>query len=236
MARPRKGDLFASLRMQGARILERLTREIQHRERELEQLVRQSQAWRAVVGGPVRSTSVRTSSTGPRAGRNVASGRSTKRVDWEEVLASVPNRFGIDDVMKHPGARAKGRVQIYPALTRWEAAKKIRRVGTGQYEKVSGRGPGRPASGGRAARRGAAKRASAAKPRRAKRAAGKASQNGRVDWDSVLKGLPAKFGAADVLKNPAAAAKGVAQVYPAIGRWVANKKAKKIGAGQYAKT
>jgi hypothetical protein len=38
-----------------------------------------------------------------------------------------------------------------------------------------------------------------------------------------------------VLKNPAAAAKGSAQVYPAIGRWIATKKAKKIAAGQYAK-
>ncbi len=69
----------------------------------------------------------------------------------------------------------------------------------------------------------------------AKRAGGKSSQNGRVDWDEVLKSLPPKFGAADVLKNPAAAAKGSAQVYPAIGRWVATKKAKKIGHGQYQK-
>jgi hypothetical protein len=52
-------------------------------------------------------------------------------------------------------------------------------------------------------------------------------------WDGVLKSLPAKFGAADVLKNPAAAAKGSAHVYPAIGRWVAAKQVKKIGQGQY---
>jgi hypothetical protein len=61
----------------------------------------------------------------------------------------------------------------------------------------------------------------------------KASSNGRVDWDGVLKALPQTFGASDVLKNPAAAAKGQAQVYPAIGRWVATKKIRKVGKGQY---
>jgi hypothetical protein len=49
----------------------------------------------------------------------------------------------------------------------------------------------------------------------------------------VLKGLPKTFGAADALKNPAAAAKGQGQVFAAIGRWVATKRAKKVGKGQY---
>jgi len=161
-------------------------------------------------------------------------------VNWDEVLASVPKRFTVGDVMKHPGARARGRAQIYPALTRWEEAKKVRRVAQGQYERTSGgTNQARPATqpkkasakrqqrrrSKRAGRRVAAAKGSRAKP----------SQNGRVDWDAVLKGLPAKFGAADVLQNPAAAAKGSAQVYPAIGRWVATKKAKKVGAGQYEK-
>ena len=60
-----------------------------------------------------------------------------------------------------------------------------------------------------------------------------AKGNGRVDWDSVLKGLPKAFGTADLMKNPTAAAKGQGQVFAAIGRWVATKRAKKVGKGQY---
>jgi hypothetical protein len=67
----------------------------------------------------------------------------------------------------------------------------------------------------------------------AKRTARSAKQNGRVDWDAVLKGLPKKFGVAEVMERPVAAAKGQGQVFAAIGRWVATKRAKKVGKGQY---
>jgi len=67
----------------------------------------------------------------------------------------------------------------------------------------------------------------------AKRPARQAKQNGRVDWDAVLKGLPKTFGAAEVLQNPIAATKGQGQAFAAIGRWVATKRAKKVGKGQY---
>lgn len=39
--------------------------------------------------------------------------------------------------MKHPGAASKGRAQAYPALNRWEATKRIKRVSKGVYEKAT---------------------------------------------------------------------------------------------------
>jgi len=238
MRRPRKDDIFAPLRRRATAVLNTLASEIAKRESQLHTLRQQADAWRSVLGGgargPVRGISAVRNG---RVGRPGPAKRGAARIDWDQVLVSVPKRFGVDDVMKHPGARAKGRPQIYPALTRWEAGKKIRRVGTGQYEKVSGRGPGRP-SGARktvTVRKPLKRRAKAGakRPSAAKSASRKTTQNGRVDWDAVLKALPAKFDAADVLKNPAAAAKGQAQVYPAIGRWVATKKIKKVAKGQY---
>ncbi|MEW6268304.1 MAG: hypothetical protein AB1689_03290 [Thermodesulfobacteriota bacterium] len=52
------------------------------------------------------------------------------------MLASVPEKFGVEDVMKHPGARAKGRAQVYPALSRWMQASKIKKIGKGRYQRL----------------------------------------------------------------------------------------------------
>jgi hypothetical protein len=59
-------------------------------------------------------------------------------VSWDHVLSSVPRQFGVSDVLKHPGARSKGRLQIYAALARWSADKKVKRIGFGKYEKTGG--------------------------------------------------------------------------------------------------
>ena len=238
MPRPRKNDLFAPLRRQAANVLAALAHEIQKREAELRALVQQAEGWRAALGGGARSIRLAARRGVRRAGGGTAvraSGRSGSRVDWDEVLASVPARFGVDDVLKHPGARAKGRAQIYPALTRWETAKKVRRVGKGKYERTTGAGPSRAARPKPSPRRRKRRTAAPAKRRGAAKRGKAAAQNGRVNWDDVLKSLPAKFGAGDVLKNPAAAAKGSPQIYPAIGRWVAAKRVKKVGKGQYQK-
>ena len=73
--------------------------------------------------------------------------------------------------MKHPGAAAKGRAQVYPALNRWETTKRVRRVGKGVYEKAGGdavvapaakRGPGKK-RGRRVVKRGKAAKVEAAK-------------------------------------------------------------------------
>jgi len=236
MPRPRRDDIFAPVKRQATRVLATLSQEIQKREAELRELISDANSWRTALGLGGRALHV--GNGAGRQGRRPSAAparRSTgKRLDWDQVLASVPKRFGVDHVMKHPGARAKGRAQIYPAFTRWEATKKIRRVGKGEYEKVAGAGQrqtARPATK-RKARKGRA-RAAAKRVASAKRPAKSAKPNGRVDWDSVLKGLPKTFGAADVLKIPAAAAKGQGQAFAAIGRWVATKRAKKVGKGQY---
>jgi len=244
MPTARKDDFFASVRRQAELAFAAISREIDRRQRELKHLANQARSWRLALGirnaTPARPSAKTVSGSAARATGRSSAARSGTRVDWDEVLASVPKRFGVEDVMNHPGARAKGRIQIYPALTRWEAAKKIRRVAQGQYEKVS-TGASRAKLPAKATRKPSSRRRQGHSKMIAqgggasKRSGMKVMANGRVDWDAVLKNLPSKFGAADVLKNPAAAAKGSTQVYPAIGRWVATKKAKKIGQGRYQK-
>lgn len=70
-----------------------------------------------------------------KAARPAKRATSSGRVDWDEVLAALPSTFTIDDVMSTPGARAKGRNQVYPAINRWVKAKKARKVGTGRYKR-----------------------------------------------------------------------------------------------------
>lgn len=92
-------------------------------------------------------------------------------MNWDEVLGSLPNRFAVDDVLKHPGAAAKGRNQVYPALTRWEAAKRIRRVSKGVYEKggtAVTKAAGKPTRRRSAAPRKRGPRAKTAAPKKAR--------------------------------------------------------------------
>src|SRR5262249_13722706 len=129
---------FGSIRAQAQRALATMGAEIERRERELKHLIEQSQHWRSALVIKTGASGRRSSAVAAGRDSRTAIGGDGKRVDWDEVLASVPKRYGVEEVMKHPGARAKGRPQIYPAVNRWEAAKKIRRVGQGQYERVSG--------------------------------------------------------------------------------------------------
>jgi hypothetical protein len=140
MPRGRKADIFGSIRAQAAKVLQQLERQIATLEGELAQLVEQSNTWRNLIGGRRQQASRGPGRPGrPGRPRGQGARRSGgKRVDWNEVLASVPRRFGVQDVMRHPGAASKGRAQVYPALSRWESAKLIRRVSQGVYEKAGG--------------------------------------------------------------------------------------------------
>lgn len=124
---PKRQPLIAQLREQAANVLRALEEQIALREADLEELSAQLATWRGLVGG--------TASPSTRSPRRAATPKSG-RVNWDDILASLPNRFGVEDVLKHPDAARRGRAQVYPAFTRWELAKRIRRVGKGIYEKA----------------------------------------------------------------------------------------------------
>lgn len=171
MPRGQKADIFGTIRAQAAKVLQQLESQIESLESELAELRGQLHQWRQLAGGKVR-TMVSAGRGGrvkgvrrPRAGG--------KRVKWDEVLAFVPRRFGVQDVMKHPGAAAKGRAQVYPALNRWESTKRVRRVGKGVYEKLGGTDAATPVA--TKAKRAAGKRKARA-TKRGKAAAAKLAE------------------------------------------------------------
>jgi hypothetical protein len=164
MPRGKKPDFFGAIRAQAAKVLQQLEGQIRSLETELTELRGQLHQWRQLAGGQGRTVATRGPGRPPAV--RPANG---KRVKWDEVLAFLPKRFGVEDVMKHPGAAAKGRAQVYPALNRWETTKRVRRVGKGVYEKAGAdsaaaplakRGPAKK-RGRRAVKRGKAATATA---------------------------------------------------------------------------
>ena len=166
MPRGKKADFFGAIRAQAAKVLQQLEGQIRSLEEELTELRGQLHQWRQLAGSGARTVATRGPGRPPGAARS-----GGKRVKWDEVLSFLPKRFGVEDVMKHPGAAAKGRAQVYPALNRWETTKRVRRVGKGVYEKagtdsaaapIAKRGPGKK-RGRRAVKRGKAAKVEAAK-------------------------------------------------------------------------
>jgi len=168
MPRGPKADIFGAIRAQAAKVLQQLENQIQSLEDELTELRGQLHQWRQLAGGQTRSA------VATRRGGRVAGARRArsggKRVKWDDVLAFLPKRFGVQDVMKHPGAAAKGRAQVYPALNRWEGTKRVKRVGKGLYEKLGADATPEPASAGKktakraTGKRGGRRGKAAAKP------------------------------------------------------------------------
>lgn len=68
------------------------------------------------------------------------------------------------------------------------------------------------------------------------RPAGQTNSGTRVDWSAILEAMPQRFAPGDVAKNPAAASKGRAQIYPAIARWLSAGLVRRIEDGNYEKT
>lgn len=144
------GDRFATVRKEARKVLELLQREIRRAEADLHELVEQARIWEQAIGlgealpaGPAAKRGRRpkpsASAEGDGAGEPKAPRKpraSGPRVDWDEVLRSLPDEFGIDDVLKHPGAAAKGKAQSYPAMTRWQKAGRIQKVERGRFRKI----------------------------------------------------------------------------------------------------
>ena len=160
MARQSK-DFLTQVREQAERTLAILTSEIRKREAELENLLEQARLWRDALTSSFapalatsrpkkkkaakKKTSAKRKSTAKKAPATKKKAKTTARkkssargrAEWDAVLAALPATFTVDDVLKQPGARSKGRKQVYPAIGRWVKAKKARKVGKGRYKRVA---------------------------------------------------------------------------------------------------
>ncbi|HZR81154.1 MAG TPA: hypothetical protein VFD92_08650 [Candidatus Binatia bacterium] len=149
-------------------------------------MIEQANNWRGLLGGGGSGRRGRRAAGGRPAGSQRGPGRRAggRRVNWDEVLSSVPQRFGVEDIMKHPGAASKGRAQVYPALTRWETAGRIRRISKGVYEKGGSGGGGRGARGARSTGKRAGRRGRRPAPKKGGRRPGRKPKGAAAQAES----------------------------------------------------
>ena len=128
---PKEADALTRARQAGASALALINAAVAKAEAELEDLREHARMWREAISGRVAALKVRA----PQ-GRRAAATQRSERVDWAEVLASLPRQFSMPDVMKHRGAAARGKPQAYVAIARWESMGRVKRLAPGQYRKV----------------------------------------------------------------------------------------------------
>jgi hypothetical protein len=150
-------DVFNQVKKHAQRTLALLGAEIGRREAELKKLLAEADRWRDAVGRAGAG------GRGVSTLRRLGSGGGGSRVSWDALLEGLPKTFSVDDVMAKPEAQQKGRAQVYPALNRWLEAKKVKRIGKGQYEKATGSGRAGPAKAATKKRGGKRRRGPARK-------------------------------------------------------------------------
>ena len=119
-----------SLRKQAGRILAALEKEIAKKERELDELRKEADICKQVVGTQTAKAPAQAPAKAPAKAR--AKGPARKRLDWTQVLAGLPDQFTAKDVVakikKPPSA-------VYTQLYQMTKTGRLKRTEDG-YEKV----------------------------------------------------------------------------------------------------
>ena len=113
---------YERIRDQALAASRQLHMEIRSCEAELAELREQERKISSLMGRPVNKATPGNGSRG--------------RTDWSDVLAKCPKQFKASDVRKVRGLRDKQPNEIFSAITRWIAAKMVKRKDRGVYERV----------------------------------------------------------------------------------------------------
>ena len=65
----------------------------------------------------------------------VKRGPTGAMIDWNAVLATLPDQFSLDTMSAHETAREKPRSYLRQMVARWSKEGRIKRIGRGMYEK-----------------------------------------------------------------------------------------------------
>jgi hypothetical protein len=146
---PREKDLLGTIEAQARHVLGLIESEIADLEERVSKLREQHARWSSVlVGSPPPPLAARRrrskveDSTPPKARRKAAPKpvrAPGPSIDWNEVLKELPGRFSMADIATAtPALDPNPRARIV-AIARWTRAKQVKKVATGQYEKVTER-------------------------------------------------------------------------------------------------
>ena len=118
------------LRREVQRVMGGLKREIDRRESELAGLKAEYAKGMDLLGGKGRPAPQRAVRRGRR--------RRAQALDWKQVFSSLPSRFTLDVLTRHPSAGKRSKPHLYAILSRWKKEKKITKDASGAYRKLEG--------------------------------------------------------------------------------------------------
>lgn len=125
------GGRLGVLRKEVQRVLEGLRREIATRESELAQLRSEYEGAAQLFGAtPPTAASAPARAARPRPARRA------KALDWKQVYGSLPARFTLGDLERHPSAGKRSKAHLYAIVSRWKKEKKITKDAKGGYRKA----------------------------------------------------------------------------------------------------
>jgi hypothetical protein len=144
------------LRREVQKVMGGLKREIDRREGELAGLKAEYTKGMELIGGKGRSATP----PAPRRTRR----RRARPLDWKQVYGSLPARFTLEVLSRHPSAGKRSKAHLYAIISRWKKEKKITKDATGAYRKLEGAPAAKRGRRAPKPKAAAAPKASAARP------------------------------------------------------------------------
>jgi hypothetical protein len=115
------------IRREVLKVLRALKREIAKREESLASLKAEYAQAEQLLRGQVKP--------GPQRIRRRA--RRSRRIKWEQVFSSLPARFSLKTLTKHPVAGRRPKSHLYAIVSRWKKEGILSRDTSGGYRKAS---------------------------------------------------------------------------------------------------
>lgn len=120
---------LGGIRREVQKVLRGLRQEIARRETELASLKAEYDKGTDLLRGKVTGKPV-------RARRRT---RRARQVNWKAVFGSLPPRFTLQTLARHPAARKRPKAHLYAIVSRWKKEKKLTPDPAGGYRKLGGR-------------------------------------------------------------------------------------------------
>jgi hypothetical protein len=120
---------LGGIRREVLKVLRGLKREIARREADLAAVRAEFARGMDLLRGKGKARPAPVRRRGKRAGR--------RRVNWKAVFASLPARFNLKMLGRHPVAGKRSKPQLYAILSRWKKEGVLAKVAGGGYRKVT---------------------------------------------------------------------------------------------------
>ncbi len=134
---PRKSvSAFSQLQQQAKKLLEGLAAEIQSKKSELTRLEQEFEQVTGIAGlrgASLTSKRARTKATARQGGAGTSGSR---RINWTEVLAKLPQEFKASDIRSIRGLKSKHASELFAAITRWIDSGTVKKKARGAYLRV----------------------------------------------------------------------------------------------------